>query len=453
MKLYMLIFENLDKKTLCHIASVAWPMALNAILIESIIIVDLLLVASLGESSVAAFGMGGALIAFMINIQYAIGNGTQLILSRAVGEGNIDKIGLEFVSGWVLNTVFSLSAVILLFFFADPLIHLITNDEIVALQAIAYIKISLLVILISPLTNVVVSYFNAYKKTRIPLYGFMLEIPLNIICSAALIHGLWGAPELGLAGAAWGSVIAITLRLLYLAYQFNQDRLRGYVNGLKKVSHKSVIAHFFEVMPIVANFIVIFTGLLVFQALFAQLPTSSYAAITLIMPWIKVGALFVNSWTQSTSIMVSQTLGKKDFANIPELVKQTKFISVIMAVVMVLGFFLFSLILPGLYNNLSSETINALAVIAPIYILIPAFRVNNMFCGNMARAMGVSYLIVRINVITQWIISLPLCALLIYLDAPLILIFGVILFDEILKWYPFRRILAAQLERYSTLAK
>ena len=71
-----------------------------------------------------------------------------------------------------------------------------------------------------------------------------------------------------------------------------------------------------------------------------------------------------------------------------------------------------------------------------------------MFCGNMIRAMGDSYLIVRINIITQWIISLPLCALMIYLDAPLYVVFGVMLFDEILKWQPFRKTLANRLKFY-----
>ena len=69
----------------------------------------------------------------------------------------------------------------------------------------------------------------------------------------------------------------------------------------------------------------------------------------------------------------------------------------------------------------------------------------------MMRAMGESYLIVRINIITMWVISLPLCALLIYLEAPLVIVFGVIFFDEVLKSYPFRRALFKKLDTYSAL--
>lgn len=120
-----------------------------------------------------------------------------------------------------------------------------------------------------------------------------------------------------------------------------------------------------------------------------------------------------------------------------------------MCIFMVFGFYVCSLVLPHIYNKLSPETIVALAIIAPAYILLPVFRVNNMFCGNMIRAMGESYLIVRINIVTQWLIALPICMLLVYFDAPLVLVFGVILLDEILKFLPFRKALMSKLASYS----
>jgi len=445
----MQILKNLDKKTLWGIAAVAWPMGVNAVLMQSITIVDLLLVAALGDIPVAAFGIGGALIAFLVSIQMAIGNGTQLVLSRAVGAGDVNKVGLEATSGWIISVGFGVFTTVALLFGADALIHLITHDDNVAKLATEYVTICLIVVLFSSLTKVIVSYFNSSKKTRIPLYGFMIEIPFNIVCSAALIYGLWGAPELGLAGAAWGSAAAIIVRFVYLAIQLNKERINGHIAGFMRVSRMSVVAHFHEVLPIVANFAVMFSGLLVFQALFAQLPVSSYAAITLILPWVKVGSMFVNSWTHSSTILVSQKLGKEDYKSIPNLVRQTKFVTWVMCGIMVLGFFIFSRFIPQLYSNLSAETITALAIIAPSYILIPIFRVSNMFCGNMIRAMGESYLIVRINLITQWAIAIPTCALLIYFNAPLLLVFSVILLDEALKFYPFKRTLFKKIESYA----
>lgn len=437
-----------SKKILLQNASLAWPMTCNAILMQSVTIIDLLLIASLGESQVAAFGIAGAIVTFIIGIQFAIANGTQLVLSRAVGGGNKNTIGLVISSAWVINLGFSLLALLTLLLFSSALIDHITHDLLVAKEAKRYVNISLLLLLFSSASQVVVVYFNATKKTRIPLYGFMIEIPCNILCSFVLIYGLWGAPALGLAGAACGSVIAIIIRTAYLAYRFYREQAQGRVTGFTSIDKQSVIEHIQEVVPIVANFIVLLTGLLLFQMLFAQLPVASYAAITLVLPWIKICSMFANTWAQASTIIVSQYIGSNEQHQIPDFVHQSKVVTRIISLFIMLLFYIFSELVPYLYANLSSDTIIALATIAPIYIILPLIRTNNMFCGNMIRAMGDSYLIVRVNIITQWVISLPLCALMIYLNAPLYIVFGIVLFDEILKFQPFRNTLRNRLNKY-----
>ena len=437
-----------SRKTLVQNFSLAWPMTCNSLLMQSVTIIDLLLIASLGEQPIAAFGIAGAIVAFILGIQGAIANGTQLVLSRAVGAGDKKKVGLEMASGWVANLGVSSIALISLLLLAEFIVNCITDNAVVASEAIDYIYISLFLLIFSSASSVMVCYFNANKKTRIPLYGFMIEIPFNVACSAVLIHGLWGAPKMGLAGAALGSVAAIGIRFLYLAYRFFQEKIQGNVAGFSVLSRVSIIAHIQEVVPIVANFIVLLSGLLLFQILFAQLPVPSYAAITLVLPWIKFGSMFANTWAQASTIMVSQYLGKKEVESIPPFVYQSLMVTRIIAVFIAIGFFLLSISFPYFYPNLSSETLTALSVIAPIYIILPLVRTNNMFWGNMIRAMGDSYMIVRINIITQWFIALPLCAWMIYLDAPLYVVFGVVLFDELLKCYSFRKTLQRRLDSY-----
>jgi len=439
---------NLSKKALLHNASLAWPMTCNAILMQSVTIIDLLLIASLGEKQVAAFGIAGAIVAFIIGIQFSIANGTQLVLSRAVGAGDKKHIGLVMASGWVTNLGFSIVALLILLLVSTPIIDALAQHPLVSSEAKSYVHIALILLFFSSASVVMEVYFNATKKTRIPLYGFMIEIPINVACSFILIYGLWGAPAMGLTGAACGSVIAIIIRFIYLSYRFYQEKTQGEVLGFNVLNKLAIKEHIQEIVPIVANFVVLLTGLLLFQMLFSQLPVASYAAITLVLPWIKIVSMFANTWAQASTIIVSQYIGKKEYAAIPEFVQQSLIVTRIISVFILLAFYAFSQLAPTMYANLSKETLTALAIIAPIYIFLPLIRCNNMFCGNMIRAMGDSYLIVRINIITQWLIALPLCALMVYLDAPLYVVFGIILFDEILKCYPFKKTLQKRLMQY-----
>lgn len=65
--------------------SLAWPLALNALLMQSMLIIDILLVSPLGEVSLAAMGIATTIIAFFLGLQIALGNGTQLIMGRMFG--------------------------------------------------------------------------------------------------------------------------------------------------------------------------------------------------------------------------------------------------------------------------------------------------------------------------------------------------------------------------------
>ena len=83
--------------------SLAWPLAINVLLVQSMLMIDTLLVASLGEFPVAAMGIASAIVAFALGIELAIGNGIQLIVGRAFGSKKQSEIVLAYWVGLFLN--------------------------------------------------------------------------------------------------------------------------------------------------------------------------------------------------------------------------------------------------------------------------------------------------------------------------------------------------------------
>ncbi|RKF20167.1 MATE family efflux transporter [Alginatibacterium sediminis] len=428
--------------------SLAWPMALNAILFQSMVLVDLLLVAPLGEVSIAALGIAGAIVAFFAGIQTALANGSQMIIARATGANDFIKISRDMAAAWVLNVSFSLIVCLALWLSLDSLLALVTQQNEVAQQASLYISIGMISLLFSSLTQVLIAYFNASRQTRIPLYGFMLEIPFNFSISLVLIHGLWGAPELGLQGAALGSLAATLIRVTYLMVQVSRQSQLHIVDGFKYLGRSRIKSHVKEVWPIAANFITLMSGMTLYQMLFAQMSVYAYAAITLVYPWIRIGSQFVSSWAHATAINVSQFIGKKEQHKIPDFISDAVKIIIGLSIALSLVFVVFSLSVQWVYPLLEPETLAMLALIAPIYIVLPIVRTYNTICGNTLRAMGDSYLVLRIHAFSQWAIALPLCALSVYLGAPIYIVFGIVLFEELIKYLPFKRALGKRVASY-----
>ena len=438
----------ISKENFSRNVSLAWPMALNAMLLQSAIIIDLMLIAPLGEISIAALGIASALISFLTGIQYAMANGTQILIARANGANNADLLTKTLAAGWLLNFAFSMITFCFIWLSMHRIIQFVSDDIDVQIAAIQYLKITSFMLLVSSLTQVMIVFFNGSRKTRIPLYGFMIEMPCNVAVSWVLIYGYFGFPEMGLAGAGVGSVFAVVVRLVYLAFQLYRERWLNVMNGFRVMTVATLKHHFSEVSPIAANFVMLTGGAMLYQMLFAQLEVSEYAAITLVFPWMRFGTQFMNSWAQATAINVSQFIGQESTREIPGFVPQAMRITALMSGIIAVGFYLFSVYIPKIYSAMAVETVTALAIIAPIYIVLPLVRTYNTICGHTLRAMGDSFKVLRVHVITQWCISIPLCAVLIYLQAPLFWVFSVIFLEECLKALPFRQNLKGRLAFY-----
>lgn len=434
-----------SKSNLIKNVSLAWPLALNAILVQSMVLVDLMLIANLGEVSVAALGLASAILAFFVGTQYALANGTQLILARAVGANDPSAMASSLVIGWLINGGLTLITSVVLLFSLDGLLNWLVDDPLVAEQACRYLQVSACMLLVSSLAQVMIAFFNGSGQTRVPLYGYLIEIPVNILISLVLIYGYLGFPELGLRGAAIGSLVAVSIRFGYLVWQLRRQGNLPIMASRKALNVSVVVAHFREISPIAANFITLASGVMLHQMLFAQLDVYSFAAITLVMPWMQMGAQFVTSWALATSINISQFRGRHQTHLIADFVGQAVRIILLLGVALCLVFVAFGELLPIIYPRLDEQTQQALAVIAPIYILIPLVRTYNGLCGHSLRALGQSVKVLQIHFVTQWIIGIPYLALVVYFQGPLWAVFGSILLEECLKVHSFRKHLKREL--------
>ena len=101
------------------------------------------------------------------------------------------------------------------------------------------------------------------------------------------------------------------------------------------------------------------------------------------------------------------------------------------------------------YPDLDPSTYQALAVIAPLYIFLPIVRGYNTVHGHVLRALGKTTDVFKINFTGQWVVSIPLCALIIFgLDGSIFWAFAIQPFEEIVKAFPFRHLARKSLKEF-----
>lgn len=439
-----------SKPYIKHNLSLAWPLALNALLMQSMLMIDTLLISPLGEGSLASLGIATTIIAFVLGTQMALANGTQLVLSRAVGSGAKSALNRGFWSGMLINLAIGGLFFLIIALFDRPLVIAIADQDEVVEGTLTYLNTAKFIILFNAITQVMIALFNSLGKTKLPFKGYLLELPINVLSSCLLIFGVLGMEGIGLQGAAWGSLIGILVRMGFLLFNIKQDRtLSLSIHQLDASLKHNAINHFKEIFPVAANVTMLSTGATIYMLILAQLPLTAYVAITVIMPWVRAGNQFITAWAHSSAITISQAIGSRKLDDLRINVDTSIFMAVAISLISALLFWVLSLFLPYIYPTLESTTYTALSVIAPLYIFLPLVRGYNTVHGHILRALGKTTAVFKINFTGQWVISIPLCAwIVIGLEGSIFWAFAVFPTEEIIKMLPFRYLARKTLDEF-----
>lgn len=437
--------KNLAPRYLRKNLSLAWPLALNALLMQSMLIIDTLLVSPLGEVPLAAVGIATTIIAFFLGIQFAIGNGTQLIMGRIAGAGDQQGLRRALSDGVLISLTAALLFFLAIAVFGDNLIALLTGDEQLREQASAYLAISKYLLFANAISQTFTVFLNGQGDTKTTFKVYLLEVPFNTLLSYLLIFGIQSLSfeGLGVAGAALGSLAAVVFRFVFLLSHILKLPVMDNFRVAEQFAAREVSAQFREILPVATNFLVLSLGNTIYQLLFSQLNIYSYVAVTLIFPWLRIATQVIVAWAQANSISITQAIGQGNHTHVKPIVESCIRLGLVMACVVSLALFGFSQLVSVIYPKVEQQTLLAMASITPLYVLLPLVRTYNTIAGNSLRAMGKSVQVLKVHFFTQWLVVLPLCALFVlYFELPLFWVFALLPAEEIIKAIPFYRMLS-----------
>lgn len=187
---------------------------MNSLLDMLQVITDLIMVGRLSAFAVAAVGLGLQSLMFLFAMLSLLHVGTSALLSRFVGAGHLKRAstGLSTLLGFAF--LLSLPLMGFWYFFASRVyVWFGTAAEVITLGE-AYVQ-TLTWMLPFVFTKLVfVTALNAAGDTKTPMQIKIASIGLNVVLNYLLIFGNHGFPELGVMGAAVGTVIVNILELL-----------------------------------------------------------------------------------------------------------------------------------------------------------------------------------------------------------------------------------------------
>lgn len=199
--------------------SMAVPMMISMLVQALYNIVDSIFVSRICEDALTAVSMAFPWQNIVIAIAVGFGVGINALLSRALGQKNAERVNQVAVNGLLLALLSYLLVLVAGLIGIRAYMRTQTDIETIVNYGITYLNIC---ILCSFGVFVEITFERFLQATGRTVYSMITQLTgaiTNIILDPILIFGLLGFPKLGIAGAAWatvigqcvGAVVAVTL--------------------------------------------------------------------------------------------------------------------------------------------------------------------------------------------------------------------------------------------------
>jgi MATE family multidrug resistance protein len=195
--------------------------------------VDNIMVGQLGTAQLAAVSLGNSFM--FVGMSLGIGFSTAItpLIAEADTAEDLKKGKSAFKHGLFLCAIIGIF-LFLLVYFAKPLMYLM--EQPVAVVELAMPYLDLVAVSLIPLV-----IFQAFKQfgdglsmTKYPMYATLLGNIVNVILNYLLIFGKFGFPELGIVGAAYGTLASRIIMVWHIWFLLKgKKKSRAFVTHIK----------------------------------------------------------------------------------------------------------------------------------------------------------------------------------------------------------------------------
>lgn len=194
----------------------AFPVTVSSLLQRAEGIVAVFLVGGLGATSIAAVGLGQLLAFVATTLVSGISVGTNVIVAQLWGARRRQDAGEAARHFLWLSIGVSLVLAGLGIVGNQFVMQQLGAESTVIALALPYSTVIFLVIPCTVLIQVLSSILQGTGDTKTPMYALIGVNLLHVFIAYPLIYGQWGAPQLGLKGAAIAVGLAEATGMLYL---------------------------------------------------------------------------------------------------------------------------------------------------------------------------------------------------------------------------------------------
>ncbi|WP_339838453.1 MATE family efflux transporter [uncultured Maribacter sp.] len=192
---------------------------------------DNIMVGQLGTAELAAVSLGNSFVFIAMSLGIGFSTAITPLVAEADGAGNKKNAKSALKHGLVLCTVLGLTLFGLILL-AKPIMYAMKQSVEVVELALPYLDLVAFSLVPLIIFQAFKQFSEGLSQTKYPMYATIVANVINITLNYLLIFGNFGFPEMGIVGAAIGTLVSRVFMVIYLWFILKtKEKFKYYVTG------------------------------------------------------------------------------------------------------------------------------------------------------------------------------------------------------------------------------
>lgn len=411
-----------DRSFYKRVLAVSVPIMIQTGITNFVNLLDNIMVGSIGTEAMSGVSIVNQFIFIFNLLIFGAVSAAGIFTAQYHGLGDSDGVRHTFRFKFLINLVSSVLCVVAFFLFDDELISLFLhtgdvtgNIELTLSEGKRYLSVMLIGLVPYAVSQVYASTMRETGRTVVPMVSSVVAVLTNLILNWVLIFGNFGAPALGVAGAAIATVISRFAELLILiVWGHAHTRVYPFLVGAYRslrLPRALSLQIILRGLPLMANEF--------FWALAVTLRNQCYstrglevvAAQNITSTVINVFNVIYMAIGSSIAIIVGNLLGAGKMEEAKDTDRKMITFSVMVSAFIAVILITCSSLFPQLYNT--DESVRALAsymiIISALITPLAAFAHSAYFT---LRSGGKVMITILFDSVYMWVVVMPVCLIL-----------------------------------------
>lgn len=423
---------------------IAVPVILQSLITTGVNLVDNIMLGQLTETALGGSSQANQFISLFTFAIMGISMGASVLSSRFYGAKDIHSLKKVITIALRFGLILGASFTLVDYFFPRQIMGLyIKSTETAVIDAgVTYLRWSVTTFILMSISFVCTNIMRSSGLTHVPLIASIAAFGVNIGANYIFIFGKLGAPAMGVAGAALGTVIARVVETGIILLFFFRDKNIRYRPKDFFMPCGDLIPEFIRIsVPVMLSDTLLGLGDNALAIIMGQIGSAFVSANSITMVIQRISTIFITGLSFSGCFLTGQVLGERRIDAARKQGYTYLLVGLVVGVIASGVIQIISVPVINAYNIADATKLIAAELMDGVSVIIIFRSTNSILTKGVLRGGGDTKFLLLADMSTMWLLAVPLGALAaLVLKLPSFWIYIFLHADQIVKaiWCIFR---------------